>query len=101
MAFSRAGASNIILIGRTESTLLGTQKALICPSQVYALNVVDEGKLAEVAAAEGTWDILVLEAGYLAGPESIRDSSVDDWWLSFEVCYLFFPLGWIMLGTTS
>lgn len=41
--------------------------------------------MADVAAETGTWDILILAAGYLAGPASIRDSSVDDWWKSFEV----------------
>lgn len=41
--------------------------------------------MADVAATTGTWDILILAAGYFAEPASIRKSSVDDWWKSFEV----------------
>lgn len=48
--------------------------------------MTDEKALVDIAAVTGTWDILILAAGYLAGPASIRESSVDDWWKSFEVC---------------
>lgn len=87
LAFSRAGAKKIILIGRNEHPLKETQQALDCESAVHAADVTDEKALVGIAAATGTWDILILAAGYLAGPASIREASVDDWWKSFEVCY--------------
>jgi NAD(P)-dependent dehydrogenase (short-subunit alcohol dehydrogenase family) len=31
------------------------------------------------------WDILILNSGYLSTPASISDSSIEDWWQSFEV----------------
>lgn len=85
-AFARAGAKKIILIGRNEATLQETRQTLDCDSAVHAADVTDENALAEIAAVTGTWDILILAAGYLAGPASIRESAVDDWWKSFEVC---------------
>lgn len=85
MAFACAGAKKLILIGRHEGPLQETQQALGCDSTVHAADVTDEKALAEIAAVTGAWDILILAAGYLAGPASIRESSIDDWWKSFEV----------------
>jgi hypothetical protein len=48
--------------------------------------VTDEKALTAVAAASGTWDVMILSAGYIETLASIRESSVDDWWQSFEVC---------------
>ncbi|KAE8151239.1 hypothetical protein BDV25DRAFT_152943 [Aspergillus avenaceus] len=84
LSFARAGASHIILIGRNEANLLETQKALPCRSSTHAVSVNDEQAMAEVAATVGTWDVLILAAGYLAEPLSIQESSLDDWWQSFE-----------------
>ncbi|PWY84977.1 putative NADP(+)-dependent dehydrogenase [Aspergillus heteromorphus CBS 117.55] len=85
LSFSRAGAHKIILIGRTLSTLIETQSALSCPSSVHACSVTDEASLATLASEIGPWDVLILGAGYLAGPATIRDSGAEDWWGSFEV----------------
>lgn len=74
-----------MLIGRNEQRLRETQETLECNSSVHATSVTDETALAEVAAATGTWDVMILAAGYLAKPTSIRESSVDEWWQSFEV----------------
>ncbi|KAF9893020.1 hypothetical protein FE257_012431 [Aspergillus nanangensis] len=84
LSFARAGASRLILIGRTESTLLATQKLLTCDSAVHAVSIADEAGMKGVATAVGTWDVLVLNAGSMATPASIVESDVGDWWQTFE-----------------
>ena len=39
----------------------------------------------DIAAPVGAWDILVLNAGDLSAPAPIAQTSVNDWWQSFEV----------------
>lgn len=96
LAFARAGADKIVLIGRNEATLRETQQLLgphsSTSSSIHAADVTDEKALIEVATDTGTWDVLIMVAGYLAGPASIRESSVDDWWKSFEVVPVFSSL---------
>jgi len=43
----------------------------------------------------GTWDVLVLNAGYMPDQGSIAKADVDDWWLPFEVSFV---LMWEMRG---
>jgi NADP-dependent 3-hydroxy acid dehydrogenase YdfG len=86
VAFARAGANKIVLIGRNEAPLVETQKSLECSSSVHAADVTDEKTITEIAADTGTWDVMILAAGYVAHPAPIRESSVEDWWKSFEVC---------------
>ncbi|CRG84836.1 hypothetical protein PISL3812_02025 [Talaromyces islandicus] len=83
-SFDRAGASKIILIGRNESKLKNTQKTLSCHSSTHSASVTDEQAIVSVAITVGSWDVLVLAAGYLSQPATIRDSSVGEWWQSFE-----------------
>ncbi|KAL4986838.1 hypothetical protein BDW68DRAFT_197814 [Aspergillus falconensis] len=85
LSFNRAGAARIILVGRDTAKLEETQKALSCASPVFGnVSVTDEEALIRVAAAVGTWDVLVLAAGFLSKPAALKDSSVDEWWGSFE-----------------
>ncbi|RAL17618.1 SDR family NAD(P)-dependent oxidoreductase [Aspergillus homomorphus CBS 101889] len=86
LAFAQAGASHIALLGRTEATLLETQRTLSATSKssVHVVSVTDEAALREVASTIGTWDILVLSAGHIADPAPIADTPVDNWWQSFE-----------------
>lgn len=85
LSFAQAGARKIALLGRTESKLRETQTLLACESAVYAVSVTDDQGIQEAAAAIGTWDVLVVNAGYLTAPATIADSPVEDWWQSFEV----------------
>lgn len=55
---------------------------------IYAVSVTDEKALRDIAAVVGTWDILILSAGFVSDPCSILESSVEDWWRSFEVWFL-------------
>jgi NAD(P)-dependent dehydrogenase (short-subunit alcohol dehydrogenase family) len=52
---------------------------------VHAVSITDEKALKAVAAAVGTWDVLVIGAAYVASPAPVAQSSVDDWWQTFEV----------------
>lgn len=84
-SFARAGTSKIVLIGRDASKLDETKKSLSCETSIHALDVTDEQALNKLATEIGRWDVLVLAAGYLEDQKSVQESSVDDWWQSFEV----------------
>ncbi|KAL8918189.1 MAG: hypothetical protein Q9172_005531 [Xanthocarpia lactea] len=49
-----------------------------------ATNILDEQALSDVAVAVGSWDILILNAGFVSSPASIVETPVDEWWQSFE-----------------
>ncbi|KAL3472085.1 hypothetical protein BJX99DRAFT_249898 [Aspergillus californicus] len=84
LSFARAGASKVVLVGRTTSKLEETQSLLPCDSTIYTANVQDEKAMGEIAASVGTWHILVLAAAYISPPASIQTSSVEEWWMNLE-----------------
>ena len=89
-AFVVAGASHVVLIGRTQSTLSQTAESIMkeFPSvsvSTHVADVADEAAMGEVAGKVKKWDILILNAGALADPNSIEKSDVTDWWRIFEV----------------
>jgi NADP-dependent 3-hydroxy acid dehydrogenase YdfG len=88
LAFAEAGAARLVLLGRKEKTLSETASALGSKVKVssFAADVTDERALRRVAGEVGSWDIMILNAGYLSAPAAIKDASVTDWWQSFEVC---------------
>ncbi|KAF7716067.1 Uncharacterized protein PECH_008711 [Penicillium ucsense] len=83
-SFAKAGAQKIVLIGRTEASLRETAKTLTCNTSVQVADVTDEEALRAIAAATGQWDVMVLAAGYISPPASIRDASVAEWRQNFE-----------------
>ncbi|RDW92836.1 uncharacterized protein DSM5745_00158 [Aspergillus mulundensis] len=88
-SFARAGAKRIILLGRTESKLRETEQQLSSVAsevavEVYPTSVTDETTLRTIAKQVGTWDILILGAGYAPAPVNIQDADVDEWWGVFE-----------------
>lgn len=89
-AFAAAGASRVVLIGRTQSTLsqtaerIGKEFASVSVS-TYAADVADENAMGKVAKKVEKWDVLILNAGMLADPEPIETANVTDWWRIFEV----------------
>jgi NAD(P)-dependent dehydrogenase (short-subunit alcohol dehydrogenase family) len=89
IAFATAGASRLILVGRTESTLQETAKLLSEGSQakveVFAASVTDETKIKALAEQVGEWDVLVLNAAHRITPSSIAGASLQDWWQHHEV----------------
>ncbi|EFQ35840.1 short chain dehydrogenase [Colletotrichum graminicola] len=86
LAFATAGASRVILLGRTEAAVAQTAASLPTSVQgdVHAVDITNEEALTKVAAAAGQWDVLVLTAGYVSSPSPVAASSSDEWWQSFE-----------------
>ena len=101
-AFAAAGASHVVLIGRTQATLSQTAEAIEkeFPSvsvSTHAGDIADEDAMEKAAAAVKKWDVLILNAGVLAtDPQPVARSKVEDWWGIFEVglvsCSDFFTL---------
>ncbi|KAL7621680.1 hypothetical protein AAE478_009007 [Parahypoxylon ruwenzoriense] len=76
----------VILLGRSSASLDETAKLL--PSTVsvstFAVDVTEEKSISDAAASIGTWDVLVLAAGYISTPSPIASADTQDWWQSFE-----------------
>lgn len=89
-AFAAAGAASIAILGRREGMLKETKQAVEADHSATAVSthvvdVVSLDSTRHAAAAIGTWDILVCNAGYLSTPATVVDSDPEDWWKSFEV----------------
>ena len=97
-SFAKAGAKDIGIIGRTESTLRETKERLEKEfkdlSVYYAIADVVDGDAVDAAFKTilaqngGKIDILVSNAGYLPNPGSMKESLVSEWWKGYEVCLL-------------
>jgi NAD(P)-dependent dehydrogenase (short-subunit alcohol dehydrogenase family) len=93
-AFARSGASNIALLGRTESTLKATKAEIedeYPKSQVatYVADITDKQALEKAFAAEaqrvGPIHILVANAGYLSSTVNVVEAQDEDWFRGFEI----------------
>lgn len=88
-AYAAAGASHLVLLGRTQTTLSRTaeeiKKGFASVSvSTHTADVADEAAIAQAAEKVGKWDVLILNAGLLAEPHSIETSDPADWWRVFE-----------------
>ncbi|KAH7054327.1 hypothetical protein B0J12DRAFT_784383 [Macrophomina phaseolina] len=93
-SFAKAGASNVILVGRTRSLLESTKAELEAefPStkvHVFAADVTNATAVNEVFAAAavsiGPVDIVINNAAFLPAISAIQDADLKDWWRGFEV----------------
>lgn len=89
-SFAVAGAKQVSIIGRSEVSLEEAKATIGAefPSTLitaHAGDMVDLKSMKRAAEAIGTWDVLVLNAGYMPDQGSIETADVDDWWLPFEV----------------
>lgn len=86
IAYASAGAARLVLLGRTEATLEETASLLPghASKEVFAVDVTQEDALQRAAAAIGTWDVLILAAGYVSAPSPMALASTDTWWQNFE-----------------
>jgi len=87
LAFAKAHATRLILIGRTESNLRETEKLLAdskSDCMVFPVSATDETAMQNVAKQVGAWDVLVLAAAHISSPSSIVQSSLQDWWADYE-----------------
>lgn len=96
-SFAQAGATKIAILGRTEKTLLETKKTVEKTYKgtevlTFVADVVDEGRIAKVAAEIrerlGKWDVLISNAGFSPDLKPVKDADVKDWWRGYEVCSL-------------
>ena len=95
-AYAAAGASHIVLIGRTQSTLAKSKEAIekeySALVTTYIADVADEVAIGKAAAEVGKWDVLILNAAVLPAAGSIEQSEPGKWWCAFEVrlafCYI-------------
>ncbi|KAL8851865.1 MAG: hypothetical protein Q9198_011046 [Flavoplaca austrocitrina] len=90
IAFATAGAKRLVLIGRTESTLIQTRTSvkgrhddIAC--LIFKADVADEDAMGKIATGIGTWDILILNAGHQANSTSIASANLSDYWACYEV----------------
>ena len=89
-AYAAAGASHLVLIGRTQATLSQTAEKteIEFPSvsvTTHTADVADEAAIGKAAERVGKWDVLVLNAGVLMEPLPVEKSDTVDWWRVFEV----------------
>jgi len=92
-AFAIAGATGIAIIGRKEAPLLDTKKFIeseySVPVSIHVADITDASAMRKAASEIGEWDVLVMNAGYMATPGTTLGSDIDEWWKAFEV---FVPL---------
>lgn len=88
-AFAIAGASSIAISGRKETPLLETKKFIeskySTTVSTHVADVTDSVAMAKAAGDIGTWDVLVMNAGYMSDPGASMKTDVDEWWRAFEV----------------
>ena len=90
LAYATASAQRIILIGRRADKLEETKAQIVKQSpdmdvEIYPASVTRAGELRAVAESVRGWDVLILSAGRLMSPKSIKDSDPDEWWDVTEV----------------
>ncbi|KAL9027761.1 MAG: hypothetical protein Q9196_003765 [Gyalolechia fulgens] len=88
-AFAIAGAERLVLIGRTDATLRqtkeyveGIENSTACLA--FTADVRDEKAMEKIAAEVGTWDVLILNAGYMPKPGPIASADISEYWAAYE-----------------
>ncbi|KAJ5319787.1 hypothetical protein N7508_000070 [Penicillium antarcticum] len=93
LAFSKANAANIVVVGRTKETLDATKQEIegASTTRVKAI-VADVTNATEIQRAFsslvteiGPLHVLVNNAGYLAEPAPAASAPIQDWWKAFEI----------------
>ncbi|KIW28106.1 uncharacterized protein PV07_07790 [Cladophialophora immunda] len=94
LAFAKAGARKIGLIGRTEETLQKTKAAISqsFPDATVLITTADISRTESVGIAAhharaelGAWDVFANCAGYLPDLTTLTGADEDDWWKAFEI----------------
>ncbi|KAI0165407.1 hypothetical protein GGR52DRAFT_585444 [Hypoxylon sp. FL1284] len=89
LAFAAAGASKMVLLGRTEATLRETasklDEASQCSTIVHVVDVTDGNSLENAATAIGKWNNFVLCSGVCPEPSPVASAEVAAWWNGYEV----------------
>jgi NAD(P)-dependent dehydrogenase (short-subunit alcohol dehydrogenase family) len=92
-AFARAGAAEIVILGRTRSTLDAAKKKIESVGKGSKVTVVvadvskpeNIEKLMEQLAQGAPVDIFINNAAYNSDVEPIKAMNKDDWWKTIDV----------------
>ena len=94
IAFARAGARRIALLGRTEKTLQQTKDAIeqAFPDAAVFVAIADVSKAESVGTAAhhirvnlGAWDVFANCAAHLPAHTTLAGADEDDWFKAFEI----------------
>ncbi|KIW89283.1 uncharacterized protein Z519_10136 [Cladophialophora bantiana CBS 173.52] len=94
LAFAKAGAGRIALVGRTEDTLQKTKTTInqAFPDATVLVSVADISRTESVGTAAhhirvelGAWDVFANCAGYLPDLTTLAGADEEDWWKAFEI----------------
>ena len=90
LAFATAEAKHLVLAGRTEATLRGTESLIAKADKNVTISIVvadvcNEEDVKKIANAIESWNVLVHNAGYMSAPSPAAQADVEDYWKSYEV----------------
>jgi len=102
ISFAKAGAKAVVILGRTEATLLQAKEEIKKASQLAKGDRTDQiivqsfvadtldteavnSAFSSVRSQIGLIDVLVNNAGYLSEHVPVATTSLDDYWHGFEV----------------
>lgn len=93
-AYAEAGAAHVAILGRTQKTLDETKSIINQQSPdtkvtTHLADVADEEAVGRAAKDLKGWEILILNAGIMANPAPIAETTLADWWRVYEVCHSF------------
>ena len=88
-SFAAAGATQIAILGRRKDKLEAAKTNIEKEFEganisVHTADITNEVDLLKAAEAIGTWDVLVMNAGYLSTPNKLVEVDMEDWWKGFE-----------------
>jgi NAD(P)-dependent dehydrogenase (short-subunit alcohol dehydrogenase family) len=93
-AFATAGASHIIVLGRTKSTLETTRNAVLSVSEevdvlTIVVDISDEDRVSKAFEKDihrvGPIDIFINNAAYLPDLGTVQSSKASDWWKASQI----------------
>ncbi|KAH9907395.1 hypothetical protein F4778DRAFT_721772 [Xylariomycetidae sp. FL2044] len=88
LAFAAAGASKMVLLGRTEATLKETasklHEASQCSTVVHVVDMTDDRSLEDAATSIGKWNIFLLCSGVCPTLSSVTSAGITTWWNGYE-----------------
>ena len=85
VSFAKAGAREIVLLGRSSDKLVKASEAVKTVSRngmittIRSVNVTDVAAMEGVAKEVGAWDVLVCAAGTASKPAYLG-TNVQEWW---------------------
>ncbi|KAK8068368.1 oxidoreductase YciK [Apiospora saccharicola] len=93
LAYTKAGAKTLILVGRNTANLDETAAQVAAISKdvgvkTVTADVTEESDVKKIAAAIGdgnTWNVLMHGAGHINAPAPIVQADVADYWTAYEV----------------